>query len=97
MISVTGAIPASCPFRVKLRRTQCEHMFSALLSNADIHRGDHDVSEGPIPDLPSWAFPLEMIPARPRLWGSRSSTPVRWQFHLSEPTVGHGTGTGGSD
>ena len=56
---------------------------------------------GPIPDLrracPSWAFPLEMIPARPRLWGSRASTPVRLAVLLSEPTVGHGTGKGGSD
>jgi hypothetical protein len=32
---------------VKLRRTQCEHMFSALPSNADILCGGQDVSEGP--------------------------------------------------
>ena len=39
------------PSRVKLRRTQCEHIFSALLSNADIHRGECDVLEGPPSDV----------------------------------------------
>jgi hypothetical protein len=33
--------------RVKLRKTQCEHIFSALPSNADIHHGCRKVSEGP--------------------------------------------------
>jgi hypothetical protein len=35
--------------RVKLRRTQCERMFSALPSNADIHHDGRHVAEGPIP------------------------------------------------
>src|ERR1700746_344257 len=32
----------------KLRRTQCEHMFSALPSNSDIARGTRHVSNGPL-------------------------------------------------
>jgi hypothetical protein len=36
--------------RVKLRRTQCEHMFSALPSNSDIDRSSRHFSNGPTPD-----------------------------------------------
>ena len=34
----------SCPLRVKLRRTQCEQMFSALPSNSDIARCSRHVA-----------------------------------------------------
>ena len=72
----------------KMRNTLCEQMFSASPPNSDIARCGRHFAFGPIPDLrracPSWAFPLEMIPARPRLWGSRASTPVR----LAVPPVG---------
>jgi hypothetical protein len=37
---------------VKLRRTQYEHMFSALLSNSDIARCIRHVSNVPHPDIP---------------------------------------------
>src|SRR5213078_1643048 len=41
---------SSSPFStasVKQRRTQCEHMFSALPSNSDVARSSHHVSNGP--------------------------------------------------
>ena len=41
-----------CPSWVKLRRTQCEHMFSALPSNSDIARRIRDVSKVPTGDSP---------------------------------------------
>ena len=37
--------------RVKLRRTQYEHMFSALLSNSDIGRRSRHVSNVPKGDI----------------------------------------------
>src|ERR1700730_16785638 len=37
-----------CSLRVKLRRTQYEHMFSALPSNSDIARRSRHVSNVPI-------------------------------------------------
>jgi hypothetical protein len=40
-----------CPVRVKLRRTQSEHMFSALPSNSDIARRIRHVSKVPEADL----------------------------------------------
>jgi hypothetical protein len=39
-----------CPVRVKLRRTQCEHMFSGLPQIADIFRASRHVSN--VPNLP---------------------------------------------
>jgi len=42
------ALTATCPSRVKLRRTQYEHMFSALPSNSDIARRSRHVSKVPI-------------------------------------------------
>src|SRR6266849_7289879 len=41
-----------CPKWVKLRRTQYEHMFSALPSNSDIARLIRHVSKVPCVDLP---------------------------------------------
>jgi hypothetical protein len=40
-----------CRLRVKLRRTRCEHMFSALPSNSDIARRIRHVSKVPNPDI----------------------------------------------
>jgi hypothetical protein len=39
-----------CRLRVKVRRTRCEHMFSALPSNPDMARRSRAVSNGPQPD-----------------------------------------------
>ena len=71
------------------RKSSLRGYVSALPLRADIAHCSRDVRFVPIPDLrracPSWAFPLEMIPARPRLWGiRRASTPVR----LAVPPVG---------
>ena len=49
--------------RVKLRRTQCEHTFSALLSNSDIHHGGEQVADGPRAD--SCAAPRVSAPPMP--------------------------------
>src|SRR6266403_52088 len=43
--------PSRCPLRVKLRRTLCEHMFSALPSNSDIARRIRHVSKVPQADM----------------------------------------------
>jgi hypothetical protein len=40
----------NCPSWVKLRRTQCEHMFSGLPLLADIARSSRHVSKVPLPD-----------------------------------------------
>src|SRR5262249_27552961 len=37
---------ARSPLGVKLRRTECEHMFSALPPKADIHHGRRHVQKG---------------------------------------------------
>src|SRR3977135_896930 len=42
--------PRKCEGWVKLRRTQHEHMFSALPSNSDIARRSRHVSKVPLPD-----------------------------------------------
>src|ERR1700681_3877274 len=47
-----------CPRWVKLRRTQCEHMFSALPSNSDIARCSRHVSNVPNPEVAGrWTAP----------------------------------------
>ncbi len=45
-----------CPSRVKLRRTQCEHMFSALPSNSDIARRIPHVSKLPRTEVASYSI-----------------------------------------
>src|SRR6266581_1387026 len=46
-----GKITGRMSQLVKLRRTECEHMFSALPSNSDIARCIRHVSKVPIPDF----------------------------------------------
>ena len=58
---------------VKLRRTQCEHMFSALPSNSDIARRIRDVSKVPGADMTRDAMfdGFRWTPARQRPAGPR--------------------------
>jgi hypothetical protein len=55
-----------CRLRVKLRRTQYEHMFSALPSNSDIARSSRHVSKVPLSDL------ARLVPLEPP-WTLRSA------------------------
>src|SRR6202171_1877830 len=49
---------AECPFRLKLRRTQCEHMFSGLPLKADIAQCSRHVSSVPNPEVAGrWTAP----------------------------------------
>jgi hypothetical protein len=47
------------PLWVKLRRTQYEHMFSALPSNSDIARRSRHVSKVPTRDVPQKVIAIE--------------------------------------
>ncbi len=50
MLCVAKVLSGPCLSWVKLRRTQCGHMFSALLSNSDIAQCGWHVSNVPLPD-----------------------------------------------
>jgi hypothetical protein len=47
---VTKGTTSPCPSRVKLRRTQCEQMFSGLPLKADIAQCSRHVSKVPLAD-----------------------------------------------
>jgi hypothetical protein len=51
---------AKCPSWVKLRRTRCEHMFSALPSNSDIARRSRHVSNVPKAEALDWTIILPL-------------------------------------
>jgi len=57
---------------VKLRRTQCEHMISALPSNSDIPRRSRHVSSGPGTEVKRRA--LTAVPSRLTVLGARSAS-----------------------
>jgi hypothetical protein len=69
---------------VKLRRTQCEHMISALPSNSDIPRRSRHVSSGPNSDMPRMAslgrfrriiewFAIDWQPSSPQLFRAKQT------------------------
>ena len=51
MLCVAKVLSGPCLSWVKLRRTQCEHMFSALPSNSDIARCSRHFAFVPTPDI----------------------------------------------
>src|SRR5260221_10470029 len=67
--STSYSLPASwrTPFGVKLRRTECEHMFSALPSNSDVARCIRHVSKVPEDDLTGSITSTASKSHRPRL------------------------------
>src|SRR5258708_18135343 len=66
------------PQRVKLRRTQCEHMFSALPSNSDITRCIRHVSN----------VPGKVIASSPRISHLRSCRRSSWSRCENSPPKG---------
>src|SRR6266481_6898303 len=68
---------AGCPHWVKLRRTQSEHMFSALPPNSDIARHSRHVSNVPTTEVSNLIRSLDLLAIR-RILGPLSQ--ALWQF-----------------
>jgi len=78
-LGIGGAKPLG-PLRVKLRRTQCEHMFSGLPLKADIAQCRRHVSKVPEPDTHSLRNSFS-------LWRGSNNQPISSLPVTSRPIV----------
>jgi hypothetical protein len=83
-MSLTGR---PCPRWAQLRRTQWEHMFSALASNSDIARRSPHVSNVPNSDMTLIRRPQKKKPPRRRLFNTgRCGVGQRFSHVYARPT-----------